>query len=99
MMPIDIDMNHPEFQANLFALEKSEQLALINTLKKIKKMSWEQLHIDQGLKWETILSRHTKTGNRIYSFRFSKKYRGTALREGNIIRLLALHVDHDSAYC
>lgn len=95
---IKIDLNNPIFQEDLFGLEKNEQIALIKTLKKIPQLSWNQLYKDNGLKWETILSKQTKAGERIYSFRFSKKYRATALRQDDYLRLLALHVDHDSAY-
>jgi hypothetical protein len=98
MTEIKIDMNNPEFQQDFFGLEKNEQPALIKALKKIRKLSWSALYQDQGLKWEAISSKKTNSGERIYSFRFSQKYRGTALREGEFLRLLALHVDHDSAY-
>ena len=98
MSHIKIDMNNPEFQQDLFGLEKNEQILLIKTLKKIHLLKWPDLYIDHGLKWEAILSKQTKTGERIYSFRFSKKYRATALREREFLRLLALHTDHDSAY-
>ncbi|OGV50443.1 MAG: hypothetical protein A3F46_09435 [Legionellales bacterium RIFCSPHIGHO2_12_FULL_42_9] len=95
---IKIDLNNPIFQEDLFGLEKNEQIALIKTLKKIRQLSWNQLYKDNGLKWETILSKQTKSGEHIYSFRFSKKYRATALRQADYLRLLTLHVDHDSAY-
>lgn len=98
MNEIKIDMNNPEFQKDFFNLEKDEQLALIKTLKKIKQISWPTLYSDHGLKWEVILSKKTQSGERIYSFRFSKKYRATALRVNEYLRLLTLHVDHDSAY-
>lgn len=98
MTQIKIDMNNPEFQKDFFALEKNELSALIKTLKKMRQLSWSGLYQDPGLKWETILSKKTKTGERIYSFRFSQKYRATALREGEFLRLLTLHVDHDGAY-
>lgn len=98
MSDIKIDMNNPEFQHDFFGLEKQEQLALLRVLKKISKLSWTQLYVDPGLKWEIILSKQTKTGERIYSFRFSQKYRVTALRHEQFLRLLMLHVDHDSAY-
>lgn len=98
MIKIKIDMNNPEFQHNFFELEKIEQVALIKTLKKIRQLSWPQLYSDNGLKWETILSKQTSTGERIYSFRFSKRYRATALRQADFLRLLTLHIDHDSAY-
>lgn len=98
MTEIKIDMNSPIFQQSFFALEKTEQLALIKTLKKINQLSWRELYSDNGLKWETILSKQSKSGERIYSFRFSKQYRATALRQDDFLRLLTLHVDHDSAY-
>lgn len=98
MTNIKIDMNSPEFQRGLFELEKSEQSALLNTLKKISQLSWQQLYADRGLRWEAITSKQTQKGERIYSLRFSQKYRATALRQENFLRLLALHVDHDSAY-
>ena len=98
MATIKIDLNNPEFQSDLFGLEKNEQLALIKTLKKIHKLTWSELYSDHGLKWEAVLSKKTKTGERIYTFRFSQKYRAVALRQDDFLRLLTLHVDHDSAY-
>lgn len=98
MTKIQIDLNNTDFQKDLFALQKNEQLALIKTLKKISKLTWNSLYKDQGLKWEVIISKTTKTNGRIYSFRFSQKYRVLALREGSFLRLLTLHTDHDSAY-
>jgi hypothetical protein len=98
MNEIKIDMNNPEFQHDFFNLGKNEQAALIKTLKKIRQLKWEQLYADSGLNWELILSKQAKSGARIYSFRVSQKYRALALREDRFLRLLTLHVDHDSAY-
>ncbi len=91
-------MNNPDFQSDLFSLEKNEQVALIRTLKKIRQLSWQEVYADNGLHWEAILSKQAKSGERIYSFRFSQKYRATALRQADFLRILALHTDHDSAY-
>jgi len=98
MTKIKIDLNNPDFQKDLFFLQKNEQLALIKTLRKISNLNWDELYRDQGLKWEAIISKTTKNNNRIYSFRFSQKYRVLALREDSYLRLLTLHTDHDSAY-
>ena len=70
----------------------------IKSLKKISNLTWDELYRDQGLKWEVIISKATKTKVRIYSFRFSQKYRVLALREDCYLRLLTLHTDHDSTY-
>jgi hypothetical protein len=91
-------MNCPEFQGDFFSLEKAEQLALIRVLKKTRQLTWSQLYSDPGLKWEVIHSKQSALGDRIYSFRFSQKYRAVALREGIFLRLMSLHADHDSAY-
>ena len=98
MIKVKIDLNNPEFQKDLFALEKNDQLALIRTLRKISNLTWDELYRDQRLKWEVIISKTTKNNDRIYSFRFSQKYRASALREESYLRLLTLHTDHDSAY-
>jgi hypothetical protein len=95
---IEIDMNNPIFQKNLFALEKNELTVLVKILYKISQMTWPMLYADKGLKWESISSKKTNNNDRIYSFRFSQKYRATALRDENFLRLLTLHTDHDSAY-
>ena len=98
MGKIKIDLNNPDFQRDFFNLEKQEQTALLNTLKSIHQLDWQALYKHKGLRWETISSKKTSTGKSIYSFRFSKKYRTTALREEEFLRILALHTDHDSAY-
>jgi len=93
-----IDLNSQVFQRDLFALNKQEQTALLSTLKKIRSMTWRQIHVDAGLKWEIIHSRQGPNGQRLYSFRIGRAFRAVAYREGQWLRLLSLHPDHDSAY-
>ena len=45
---VRLDLNNPEFQSDLFALQKPEQLAVLATLRKIASLSWDQVHRDQG---------------------------------------------------
>ncbi|MDR2008246.1 MAG: hypothetical protein LBQ34_04665 [Alphaproteobacteria bacterium] len=98
MTKILLDMNGKEFQNSLFKLEKQEQRALLNTLRKINKLNWEDLYQDKGIKWEIITSQKTIKGRDIYSFRFSQKYRGIAYRDGDYLVLIDLFVNHDGAY-
>ena len=98
MANILLDLNSPVFQKDLFSLNKEEAYRLLITLKKISKMDWQTLYKAPGLKWELIYSKKGKKGENIYSFRISKKIRATALRDGNHLRVLSLHIDHDSAY-
>lgn len=97
MSKVLIDMNNRYFQDVLFNIEKIEQRALLNTLRKISKLNWEELYKDKGIRWELITSETSEDIN-TYSFRFSQKYRGTAYRNGNYLMLLNLFVDHDGAY-
>ena len=95
---IRLDLNHPEFQADVFALESDQLIALIAALNKISRLTWEQVYRDKGLHWETI---HTRTGlnkERLYSLRITQKFRAVALRAGDSMRFISLHPDHDSAY-
>jgi hypothetical protein len=98
MNKVKLDMNHPDFQDDLFNLEKIEQRALFNSLNKIRQLYWEELYKDKGLRWELIASQQTQKGYNLYSFRFSQKYRATGYRDGLYLVLLELHTDHDSTY-
>jgi len=96
--PIQLDLNNPVFQRQLFGLQKKDQRSVLGILRKLQKMDWDQVYTDRGLNWEVILSGTGPQGNRLYSFRIGEGFRGVAYREGNWLRLLSLHPDHDSAY-
>ena len=92
---VRLDLNNPVFQRLLFNLSKTDQRNILNTLRKLAKLSWQQVYADHGLKWEAILSKKGPGGNRLYSFRIGKGFRGVAYRDGSWLRLLSLHPDHD----
>ncbi len=79
-------------------MQKPEALAALKTLKKISQLTWDKLYQDQGLKWEMIYSKKGRKGETLYSFRITQKCRGIGIREGDYLRLLSLHSEHDSAY-
>ena len=95
---IRLDLNNPVFQRELFNLTKSNQRNILNTLRKLANMTWQQVYSDYGLKWEVILSQKGPSGNKLYSFRIGKGFRGVAYRDSLWLRLLSLHPDHDSTY-
>ena len=95
---ISLDLNNPEFQANLLALEKNEAWAVLKTLRLLQTMDWPQLQTSKGLRWELIQSRSGPNGERLHSLRISRSCRAVALRDGDWLRLLSLHPDHDAAY-
>ena len=95
---VRLDLNNPVFQRQLFVLQKTDQLGVLNTLRKISAMTWQQIHEDSGLRWEAVISRKGPRDERLYSFRITKGFRGIAFREHVWMRILSLHPDHDSAY-
>ena len=95
---IRLDLNNPEFQANLLALDKPQAWAVLQTLRLLQAMDWLQLQQSKGLRWELIQSRQGPQGQRLYSLRVSRSCRAVAWRDGDWLRMLSLHPDHDSAY-
>jgi len=93
-----LDLNNPTFQRQLFNLPKQDQRSVLNTLKKLSQMTWQQVYRDSGFKWEAILSKSGPGGRRLYTFRCGKGFRAVAFRQDGFLRLLTLHPDHDSAY-
>ena len=96
---VKLDLNCEVFQENLFGLEKSERGRVLNTLKKLRQMTWDQVYRDQGLKWEKIESVKPPAGiDVIYSLRITQARRATAYRKGDFIRFLTVEPDHDATY-
>ncbi len=96
---VRLDLNNPVFQSNLLDLQKPERNAAIETLNKLRKLTWNQLYRDAGLRWEKISSVRPPAGiDAIYSLRITQSRRATAYRDGDFIRLLTVAQDHDSTY-
>lgn len=96
---VRLDLNNPTFQENLLSLQKPERLAALDTLGRLRQMSWNQVYRDKGLKWEKIVSVKPPAGiDAIYSLRIAQSRRATAYRDGNFIRLLTIAPDHDATY-
>ncbi|MDD5388094.1 MAG: hypothetical protein PHD37_02025 [Gallionellaceae bacterium] len=88
-----LDLNLPEFQDDLLALDGNEVRLVLKTLRKLRGMDWPTVYRDHSLKWEEIKGapgRHT--------LRLSRSCRAVARREGDYLRFIALHSDHDGAY-
>jgi hypothetical protein len=45
-----------------------------------------------------IYPKQGKKSEKLYSFRITQKCRAIAVREGEYLRILSLHLDHDSTY-
>ena len=45
---VQLDLNNPVFQKNLFSLQKKEQWAVFQSLRKLSRMTWQQIYGDKG---------------------------------------------------
>ncbi len=96
---VRLDLNNPVFQANLLDLQKPERHSALETLSKLRRMTWAQVYADHGLKWEKIISVPPSAGvSAIYSLPITQSRRATAYRDGDFIRLLTIAPDHDATY-
>lgn len=96
---VRLDLNNPVFQDNLLSLQKPERHAALETLAKLRRLTWSQVYRDNGFKWEKITSIKAPPGiTAIYSLRITQSRRATAYRDGDFIRLLTIAPDHDSTY-
>ena len=94
-----LDLNNPVFQEHLLHLQKPDRHAALDTLKKIRQLTWAQLYQDNGLKWEKIVSVKPPSGiDAIHSLRITRSRRCTAYRDGDYMRFLTIALAHDSTY-
>ena len=91
---MEFDLNQPQFQADLLELGKVELLAFFKTLRKPSHLSWAPVYRDKGLWWESVKS----LGEDTYTLRVTQKCRAVVKRDGNVLKFVSLHPDHDSAY-
>ena len=96
---VRLDLNNPIFQEDLFRLQKPDRHSALETLKKLRQMTWSQVYADKGLRWEKIVSVTPPPGiAAVYSLRITQSRRATACRDGDFIRLLTIAPDHDATY-
>lgn len=81
-----------------FRLAVAELKQVVASLGRLRALEWNTLYRHTGFQWEHI--EHLKgPGNaKVYGLRLSQKIRAIAYREGEFLRLVSLHPDHDSAY-
>lgn len=96
---VRLDLNNPVFQESLLTLQKLERHAALDTLDKLRQMTWNQVYRDRGLKWEKIVSVKPPPGiDALYSLRITQARRAVACRDGEFVRLLWIAPDHDGTY-
>ena len=93
-----LDLNSRVFLDEFFSLDMTELARVVKALKKIRAMDWDTFTKHRGSRWEEIEHIEAPNGKPAHSFRLSQKYRALAYRDGDFLRVLSLHLDHDSAY-
>jgi len=96
---VQLDLNDPSFQENLFSLPKPDRHSALETLNKLRRMTWGQVYGDNGLKWEKIHSITLPTGvTAVYSLRITQSRRATAYRDGDAMCFISISPNHDATY-
>jgi hypothetical protein len=95
---IRLDLNSPAFQDVLFRLAAAELKQVVASLGRLRELEWNALYRHTGYQWEHINHLKGPGGVKVYSFRLSQKIRAIGYRDGDFLRLVSLHLDHDSAY-
>ena len=57
---VQLDLNNPAFQESWIELVGDEAERVRATLKKIAKLTWQQVYTDKGLHWEKYIASHLR---------------------------------------
>lgn len=95
---IRLDLNSPEFQETFLGLHVDELKQVVGSLGRLRDLDWNTLYQHTGFRWEAIEHLKAPNGAKVYSLRLSQRMRAVAFRDGEFLRLISLHPDHDSAY-
>ena len=95
---IRLDLNSPEFQDVFFRLQADELKQVVASLRRLRELDWDSLYRHTGFRWETLEHLKAPNGAKVYSLRLSQRVRAVAFRDGDFLRFISLHPDHDSAY-
>lgn len=93
-----LDLNSPEFLDVFLGLELVELKQVVASLRRIRELDWNSLYRHTGFQWEAIEHLKSPSGGTVYSLRLSQRIRAIGFRDGEFLRLISLHPDHDSAY-
>ena len=95
---VKLDLNSPAFQDVFFRLGAAELKQVVASLGRLRELDWLTLYHHTGFQWEQIAHLKGPGGAKVWSLRLSQKIRAIGYRDGEYLRLVSLHHDHDSAY-
>ena len=88
-----LDLNLPAFQDDLLALDTAEVRLVFRAMRKLRSLDWATAYRDLGLQWEQV-----KGAPGRFTVRLSRSSRALVARQGDYMRFIALHTEHDGAY-
>jgi hypothetical protein len=96
---VRLDLDSPEFLDVFLRLDGPTLVQVVASLDRIRRLDWPNVYASRGLHWEAIDHVKAPDGrSTVYSVRLSQKIRALAFRDGEYMRFISLHPDHDSAY-
>jgi hypothetical protein len=95
---VRLDLNSPEFQDVFLRLETVELKQVVASLRRLSELVWAEIYRHMEYQWEAIQHLKAPNGASVYSLRLSQKVRALAFRDGDFLRFVSMHPDHDSAY-
>lgn len=93
-----LDLNERAFQDGFFRLHDRDLARATAALRRLRSLDWDTLYGHKGFRWEAIQGTQAPKGGPVYSLRLTQRIRVLAYRDGELLRLLSIHPDHDSAY-
>jgi hypothetical protein len=95
---VRLDLNSPQFLDVFFSLESTDLKQVVASLRRLQGLDWSVLYRHSGFRWEAIEHLKAPNGATVYSLRLGQRIRALAFREGEFLRFVSLHPEHDSAY-
>jgi hypothetical protein len=95
---VRLDLNSAEFQDVFFRLEFAQLKQVVASLRRLRELDWDTVYRHPGFRWEAIGHLEAPNRAKVYSLRLSQRVRAIAYRDGDFLRLISLHPDHDSTY-
>jgi hypothetical protein len=95
---VRLDLNSPEFQDVFFRLSAAHLKQVVASLGRLRGMDWIALYRHTGFQCEHIAHLKGPGAAKVYSIRLSQQIRAIGHRDGDLLRLVSLHSDRDSAY-
>lgn len=92
---VRLDLNSPEFQDVFLGLPRDDLKQVAASLRRWRDLEWNVLYRHTGFRSESLEHLKAPNGAKVYSLHLSQRIRAVAFRDGEFLRLISLHPDHD----